>query len=205
MRILKVAGFAATIAGATIVQAATLAQPAPAATPGTVAALGLGTTAATGHGTTRVAAAKPAGGQIAIYFTPQQRKSLILVAGAIGDYGIGVPVNAKGQHDPAGQFERFTLQQGSFIIDNRKLNQAAMAKEPVRNPQTCSLVLNVHAPAALSGGTGRYAGISGTVTLNSNLAAIFPHKSGSTGTCNFDTSPLSTALATSAKGHIRFN
>jgi hypothetical protein len=205
MRILRMAGFAATVVSGTIAPAAALAHAAPAVTRGTVAALGLGTTGAIGHETTRAAAAKPVGGQIAIYFTPQPRKSLILVAGAIGDYGTGVPVNAKGKHDPAGQFERITLQQGSFIIDNRQLNQAAMAKEPVRNPQTCSLILDVHAPAALSGGTGRYAGISGTVTLRSNLAAIFPHKSGATGTCNFDTSPLSTALSTGAKGHISFN
>jgi hypothetical protein len=194
MRILKMAGFAATIVGATIAQAAT---------PGTVVALGLGTPAAAGHET--AATVKPAGGHIAIYFTPQPRKSLILVAGAIGDYGTGVPVNAKGQHDPAGQFERVKLQHGSFMIDNRKLNNAAMAKDPVRNPQTCSLVLAVQAPAALSGGTGRYTGISGTVTLSSNVAAIFPHKSGSTGACNFDTSPLSTALSTGAKGRISFN
>ena len=181
MRILKMAGFAATIV-----------------------ALGLGSTAATGHETTRAAAVKPAGGHIAIYFTPRPKKSLILVAGAIGDYGTGAPVNAKGQHDPAGQFERVTLQHGSFIIDNRKLNHAAMTTEPVRNPQTCSVVLGLHAPAALSGGTGRYAGISGTVTLSSNFAAIYPQKSGSTGTCNFATSPLSTALSTSAEGHISF-
>ena len=206
MEIPKTAGFAATIVIATIAQAATLTQAAPAATPGTVGALGLGA-----HGGSRTPdspvppAVKPAGGHIAIYFTPRRHKALILVAGAIGDYGTGVPVNAKGKNDPAGQFERLTLQQGSFILDNRKLNHAAMAKEPVQNPQTCSLVLDVNAPAALSGGTGRYAGISGTVTLRSNLAAIFPHKSGSTGSCNFDTSPLSTALSTSAKGRVSFN
>jgi hypothetical protein len=205
MRILKMAGFAATIVSATIAQAATLAYAAPAATPGTVVARGLGTTAATGQETTRTATVKPAGGHIAIYFTPRPHKSLILVAGAIGDYGTGVAVNAKGQHDAAGQFERVTLQQGSFIIDNRKLNRAAMATDPVTNPQTCSLVLDVQAPAPLSGGTGRYAGISGTVTLSSNLAAIFPQKSGSTGTCNFDTSPLNTALSTSAEGRISFS
>jgi hypothetical protein len=204
MRILKMAGFAATIVCGSIAQAATLAHAAPAAKPGTVVALGLGTTAATGHETTRAAAVKPAGGHIVIYFTPQPRKSLILVAGAIGDYGTGVPVNAKGQDDPAGQFERVTLKHGSFIIDNHKLNHASMAKEPVRNLHTCSLVLDVHAPAALSGGTGRYAGISGAVTLSSNFAAIFPQKSGATGPCNFDTSPLSTALSTSAEGHISF-
>jgi hypothetical protein len=181
-----------------------LAHAAPAATPATVVARGLTTTAATGDETTRAAAAKPAGGHIAIYFTPQPHKSLILVAGAIGDHGTGVPVNAKGQRDSAGQFERVTLQHGSFIIDNHKLDDASMAKEPVRNPQTCSLVLDVHAPAALSGGSGRYAGISGTVTLSSNFAAIFPQKSGSTGTCNIDTSPLRTALSTSAEGHISF-
>jgi hypothetical protein len=202
MRILKMAGFAVAIVSGTIAQAATLAHAAPAATPGTVVALGLGTPAATGHETTQAATVKPAGGHIAIYFTPQPHQSLILVAGAIGDYGTGVPVNANGQHDPAGQFERVTLQHGSFIIDNRKINEASMAKEPVRNPQTCSLALDVHAPAALSSGTGRYAGVSGTVTLSSNFAAIFPHKSGSTGTCNFDTAPLKTALSTSAKGHI---
>jgi hypothetical protein len=204
MRILRMAGFAAAIVGGTIAQAATPAHAAPGATPGTVLALGLGTTAATEHQTTRAATGKPAGGHIAIYFTPQPHKSLILVAGAIGDYGSGVPVNAKGQHDPAGQFERVTLQHGSFIIDNRKLNDASMARDPVRNPHTCSLVLDAHAPAALSGGTGRYAGISGAVMLSSSFAAIFPQKSGSTATCNFDTAPLRTALSTSAEGHISF-
>jgi hypothetical protein len=205
MRILKMAGFAATIVSGTIAQGATLAHAAPAAAPDRVVAVGLGTSAGTGHETTRAAAVKPAGGHIAIYFTPQPNKSLILVAGAIGDYGTGVPVNAQGQHDPAGRFERVTLQHGSFIVDNRKINAASMAKEPVRNPQTCSFVLDVHAPATLSGGTGRYAGISGTVTLSSSFAAIFPQKSGSTGACNFDTSPLKTALSTSAEGHISFS
>jgi hypothetical protein len=177
------------------------------ATVGAAVALGLGTTAATGHQTsgTAAATAKPANGHIAIYFTPQTHQSLILVTGVIGDYGTGVPVNAKGQHDPAGQFERIKLRHGSFIIDNRKLNAASMATNPVRNLQTCSLVIDAHAPAALSAGTGMYAGISGTVTLSSSFAAIFPHKSGSTGTCNFDTSALSTANTTSAKGSVRFS
>jgi hypothetical protein len=101
----------------------------------------------------------------------------VLVTGAVGDYGQGVTVYPDGKVDPEHNSElSLRLRYGSF-----RLRIAQLDKEIVTgyqhwpsDPVTCSGDLSVTAPTPVvpGSGTGRYRGITGTVTMTVTIDEV---------------------------------
>ena len=116
----------------------------------------------------------------------------IVITGVIGDYGTAISVNGKGKSDANGNFERIRLKKGKFTVNGTAVNQALNNASPSDfNSATCSASITagpVTIPIVDGSGTGAYSGISGSVTLNADLAFVGPKtKSGS---CNMKANPL---------------
>ena len=114
----------------------------------------------------------PAGGPIKVFATPNGNGGgTIVITGAIGDYGHTLTINKNGTPDPNnGNYVRITLHKGTFEVDSATLNAKANKAQPTFNKATCSAALSVTAPVTLFNGTGLYAGITGTVSINETYA-----------------------------------
>jgi hypothetical protein len=145
-----------------------------------LAALAVGTAA--GAGTT------PAGGKIQIWVTPGQGAvSKIVITGAIGDYGTATTITKSGKVDSNGNYVRIKLKQGGFQVNSVALNKKTNNAPPLMvNKTTCSVEFGGSGPVTLFGGTGRYAGISGTLQIKETFAGVGARfKSGAKkGQCN---------------------
>ena len=99
-----------------------------------------------------------------------------VITGAFADVGASSPKD-KGA---------IPFTEGSIKFDNSAANAAedriyAHLSKYV-DPTTCALTYNYTAPVKLIGGTGAYAGISGTVTLHNTDVGVLPRLK--TGKCN---------------------
>jgi len=99
-----------------------------------------------------------------------------VITGAFADVGATSP----------GDKGAIPFREGSIRFDNSAANAAegqiyAHLSRYV-NPSTCALTYNYTAPVKLVGGTGAYAGISGTVTLHNTDVGVLPRLK--TGKCN---------------------
>jgi hypothetical protein len=134
-------------------------------------------------------ASAPAGGNVNVFVTPVSAngpKANIVVTGAIGDYGTALSVDKNGKTDTNGNYEKITLQQGSFLVNATKANAKFNHPKATVNTATCSVSATATGPVTLSNGTGLYAGISGTLQITVKFAFIGPRLSSGPhkGQCN---------------------
>lgn len=154
------------------------------------------------------ATAKPAGGTLHVYVTPTTSlKGRVVLTGAIGDYGGYVTVTKAGVPNENGHFVKINLRQGGFRVNSTTLDARASQVQPTLNQATCSGQLVATGPITLFGGTGRYAGISGRLTMTETFALVLPrltsgpHK----GQCGGENvQPLSTWGAITGTGRVTF-
>ncbi|MCU1362989.1 MAG: hypothetical protein JWM55_817 [Acidimicrobiaceae bacterium] len=103
--------------------------------------------------------------------------STVVLTGVIGDMGSADSIDANGTPDPQKNTEVIlSLVRGSFKISvvalDKKINQAFNTFHA--NSSTCSGFVSASgsAPVVAGSGTGAYAGITGSITLNFSLAVI---------------------------------
>jgi hypothetical protein len=136
-----------------------------------------------------VGASPPAGGKVNVFVTPSSPngpRDTIVVTGAIGDYGKALSVDKSGKTDTNGDYEKITLQQGSFLVNATKLNAKLNHLKATVNKATCSVSASGTGPVTLSNGAGLYAGISGTLQITVKFAFVGPRFSSGPhkGQCN---------------------
>jgi hypothetical protein len=127
-------------------------------------------------------------------------KASVLVTGAIGDYGRSFPANSKGKANSNDNYEEVVLKHGSFLLDERKLNDVRPTGGSTR--ATCSSTYTFKAKVPISLGTGAYAGIHGSLNAVAILATVSPrHTSGpDKGQCNDQVEPKPPAFVASVTG-----
>jgi hypothetical protein len=101
----------------------------------------------------------------------------VLVTGAVGDYGQGVAVYPDGKVDPEHNSElSLKLRYGSFRLKIARLDKEIVTayRHWQSNPATCSGNMGVTAPAPVvpGSGTGRYRGITGSVTMTATIDEV---------------------------------
>jgi hypothetical protein len=153
-------------------------------------------------------ASAPAGGNVNVFVTPLSAngpKANIVVTGAIGDYGTALSVDKNGKTDTNGNYEKVTLQQGSFLVNATKANAKFNHPKATVNTATCSVSATATGPVTLSSGTGLYAGISGTLQITVRFAFIGPRLSSGPhkGQCNESNNAPSLAQYQSITGSGR--
>ncbi len=124
----------------------------------------------------------------------------VVVTGAINDGGVG---NATGVDTSKGTL---TLSKGTikdvpgsaFISREEDLFGRAV------NPPGCALVGTITGPVKITGGTGAYAGITGTLNATYTVAAVLPKLKN--GTCNthHKVRPIGVAIFIKASGKVSF-
>ena len=126
-----------------------------------------------GVGSVALAASPPKGGKVRVFVTnTSPTKAKMLVTGAIGDYGTTISEDANGKVDPNGNFEKVKLKHGGFVVNTTALNNKLSHSKPAFNKSNCSVVISGTAPVTLSGGTGAYRGIAGTIRITVTFAGI---------------------------------
>lgn len=136
-----------------------------------------------------------------------------ILAGAIGDSGSGISVDANGTADPAnGTEQQLNLVHGSFRVStvalDKNINKAFSSFQP--NTSTCSGIVTATGvtPIISGSGTGAYSGISGSFTVTFTYATISPkNKSGKNkGQCNQSNSaqPLGSAQLVTGSGTVTY-
>jgi hypothetical protein len=132
-----------------------------------VAAVSL-TTAAT------ALAAAPAGhgGEIRMFSNFSSKVSTpVVVAGAIGDFGHLVSTDRNGHPDADGSFLVAKLSRGTIDLDGRQVLKA-IHPEGAPNMTTCSVTIGGSGPMPITGGTGAYQGIHGTLRATGQAAVV---------------------------------
>ena len=148
-----------------------------------------------------------AGGAIQVYAASQSSGGTVVITGAIGDAGTTTPINARGKTDPGGNYVRFNLKFGTFVVN---LSAFAGKVSPPVNATNCSAVVAITAPAPspLLDGTRAYKGITGSLTLDFTLGVVLPkYKSGKhKGQCNESSSarPLGQLGLVTGSGVVSF-
>ena len=150
------------------------------------------------------AAGKPAGGSVRLFGTPRGSGGNFMFTGAIGDYGTTQRMNANGSPSPNGNFVKFTLKHGTFVANATGFFNALNHGKFSFDKATCSAAGGASGPATLSGGTGRYAHISGTLTITGTFAEVGPRLKN--GKCNpsQNAKALAQFNAVTGTGHVSF-
>lgn len=133
------------------------------------------------------APAKAPGGTIHFWVTPGKGAvDRIVITGAIGDYGKATSITKSGKVDQNGDYVKVALRKGGFEVNAVAFDTLAGRRPPKLNKSTCSAWSTVRGTITVFNGTGAYAGINGTLTIQTSYAIIGPrHKSGpSKGLCN---------------------
>jgi hypothetical protein len=150
---------------------------------GALACLIAGASAALGAGSTGT----PAGGQVRIFVMPGQGqgRGKILFTGAVGDYGSGRPVTTGGK-----KFTMAILKKGTIKLDLTAITAKTDNATPTIDTATCSGSVTATAASPIVSGTGRYAGIHGTVDITESFGFLgSTYKSGpKKGQCNMSNS-----------------
>jgi hypothetical protein len=123
------------------------------------------------------------GGTIKLWAENGGFGGMVVITGAIGDYGKAEKANAAGKADDQGMYTRLVLKKGAVLIDGSQLRAAVQSAQSTDfDAVTCSGSEAVTAPVPIVSGTKAYAGISGSVTATATFAFIAPLTSG--GRCN---------------------
>jgi hypothetical protein len=161
----------------------------------TAAVCAAGVLAATAGLPAASAAPAASGGEIHVYETsvggPTNHD---VITGFFTDYGV--------DHLDAldhGNVNKIVLSKGSFEAGVARLH--ARLKVVAANPKGCSLILKSTAPVPLSHGTGRYAGIRGTLRITVQDAVVFPRKKN--GSCNEqESAEVASLTSVTGSGHV---
>jgi hypothetical protein len=164
----------------------------------------LGATAAFGSSATNTQAA----GTIHVFGAQHglSRNSAIVITGAIGDYGKTFSIDKNGTTDPNGDYIKVTLQHGTFEANTVALSNKLAKIRPTVYNTTCSGEFLGTSPVTLFDGTGRYAGITGTVNMTVTGAYILPrYNTGKKkGQCNENTKPIGVYTSNTGSGNVSF-
>jgi hypothetical protein len=130
-------------------------------------------------GAAGVAAASPStsptSGTVHVWVTPGKGAvDQIVLTGAIGDYGTATSMDKDGTVDANGKYVKIKLRDGIFVVNAVKLNQLLNKIAPTVNLTSCSAWGIGSGPVTLYDGSGSYAGITGTLTMTTSFAAVFP-------------------------------
>jgi hypothetical protein len=121
------------------------------------------------------ASTAPTSGTVHVWVTPGKGAvDQILLTGAIGDYGTATSVDKDGTVNASGEYVKIKLQTGTFMVNAVKFNQRLNKLAPTINMTSCTAWGAGSGPVTLYDGSGSYAGISGTITMTTSFAAIFP-------------------------------
>ena len=146
---------------------------------GVLVCLGVGSSVALGAGSSGAA-----GGPIHIFVQPGhgQGNGKIVITGAIGDYGVTRQVRGGGGK----RLATAKLRKGTVTFDLTAINDKLNSTTPTFDKATCSASISASAPVPVVRGTGRYAGIHGSVRLTESFGFVGSrHKSGpKKGQCN---------------------
>jgi len=166
---------------------------------GLLAGLGAGTTSAFGESVSN--------GQVQVWVTlgPNGNGGKVVFTGAIGDYGAAVSTNSSGKPTKNGNYEKLTLKKGTILVNSTAFNAAGNSAQPsTDNTTTCSFAFNYSGAVQIVSGTGTYSGITGSLNLTAQFAAVGPRtKSGS---CNQSNSanPLAYFAAVTGSGSVSY-
>jgi hypothetical protein len=134
------------------------------------------------------ASTAPKAGTVHVWVTPGKGAvDQIVLTGAIGDYGTATSMDKNGTVDANGAYVKINLQDGTFMVNAVKLNQVLAKVAPTIDKTSCSAWGTGSGPITLYDGSGSYAGISGTLTMTTSFAVVFPRYATGTkkGQCNF--------------------
>jgi hypothetical protein len=134
------------------------------------------------------------GGAIQVWLTPSLtgKGGKILITGAIADYGV-----TKGNGG-----SKAMLKKGTITVNLAQFKAAQNNANPQINQSNCSGSFTASAAVPIVSGTGAYAGITGSFTLNSQYAFILPKtKSGGCNTSN-NANPISQYGSVSGSGTV---
>jgi len=147
----------------------------------------------------------PAGGRIQLFVQPGQKQGSgkVLLTGAVGDYGSTHSVTAEGK-----KIATATLTKGTIKLDITAVSKKVNNATPAVDNATCSASVTVSAASPILGGTGRYAGIHGTIKVTESVGFIgSTYKSGAKkGQCNTSSSGTTVAqiAVVSGSGTVSF-
>jgi len=124
------------------------------------------------------------GGPVELFSNPTTSgaSGSVLIAGAIGDHGKYVQVNANGTPDSNGGYLKISLHNGTFEV---KFTAATgLHKTPFK--ATCSGIFTERTPSVVLNGTAQYAGISGSLEFTATHVLLSSrHTTGpDAGQCN---------------------
>ena len=136
-----------------------------------------------------------------MWLQPTSNGGRVLVTGSIADYGTTAKVNAAGKLSSSGQYSRLRMKKGTITLNIAQANAALNAEKPAINPANCSTSTTAGPFAVpIVGGTGAYAGITGSLTLTAVTALILPKAK--SGTCNPTGIPLDFFVSFTGPGTV---
>jgi hypothetical protein len=162
-----------------------------------LATLGLGTDAASGAGAI-------GGGVIHVWQVPDETSvtSPVVITGVFGDYGTTTSQDKNGKADENGSYEKFVLQQGTFVINAIPLSKVLNKVRPTFDKRDCGAVFSGSGPVTVSDGTGSYSGIKGTLRVTATDAFILAK--GANGKCSQSAAPVASYSTIVGSGHVNF-
>ena len=139
-----------------------------------------------------------------MFGTPRGAGGNFMFTGAIGDYGTTQRMNANGSPNPNGGFVKFNLKHGTFVADATRFFNALNHAKFSFDKTSSSAAGGASGPVTLSGGTGQYAHISGTLRVTGTFAEVGPRLEN--GKCNpsQNAKPLAQFNVVTASGHVSF-
>jgi len=131
----------------------------------------------------------------------------VVLIGAIGDSGSTTNVNANGKVDPKGDYVKLGLKAGTITVDLTALYTLLGTSTPSFTAATCSASFGATSPVPVTGATGAYRGISGTVTLTFTVAVVLPRfaKGSKKGQCNLSGNPTGEQGLITGSGTVAFS
>ncbi len=156
----------------------------------------------------------PTGGAIKVWVHPNhagttttsKHPGKVMITGAIGDYGLAVNVNATGKpQQKKSPYKLLKLKHGTILVDASALNSSVTKTKPTVNSTNCSVSETATGGVSILKGTGKYTGVSGSVTITVNFAAVLPKTKSGSCTMKTATQPLSTYTSFIGTGTVSFS
>jgi hypothetical protein len=151
------------------------------------------------------------GGTVHVFISPSLTGNgggTIVLTGAIGDYGTAIKANPSGQPARKGPDSLAKLHHGTILLDRAPLTRAIQAGTEHARPDlaSCSLHGSTNATLPILSGTGRYAGISGSLRVKFTFAEVAARytKGTKNGKCNLAAGPVAQWASVVGTGNVTF-
>jgi hypothetical protein len=151
------------------------------------------------------ASAAATGGTVQVWSTQNgTATSPIIFTGAFGDYGNATSEDKDGKVDENGNYTKVALQQGGFTINAVAFDKILSKAKPHVSKTSCGTTFSGSGPVSLSGGTGAYVGIKGSITAVLTFVVISPKLAN--GKCNMsqNVNPVAAYGTITGSGHVSF-